>query len=123
MKDQQPLSALENQIAQVINEHPEYHDIFNKKQIERDYFVEQGETNPYLHMGLHIAIHEQIATDRPAGIRPLYQQLQTFFRSAHDAEHQMMECLTESLWLAQRNNQAPSEQDYLLALQQLINKT
>ena len=120
MQDQQPLSALENQIAQVINEHPEYHKIFSKKQIERDYFVEQGETNPYLHMGLHIAIHEQIATDRPAGIRPLYQQLQTYFGSAHHAEHQMMECLTESLWLAQRNNQAPSEQDYLIALQQLL---
>ncbi|NQZ53101.1 MAG: DUF1841 family protein [Piscirickettsiaceae bacterium] len=117
------LSALESMVAQVISEHPEYHSIFNNDaSLEQEYFVEHGETNPFLHMGLHISLHEQISTDRPFGIRALYQQLQAKFGNAHDTEHQMMECLTESLWLAQRNNQAPSESDYLAALQKLLEK-
>jgi uncharacterized protein DUF1841 len=117
------LNALETTIAQVIDNHPEYHKIFaTEASLEREYFVEDGQTNPFLHMGLHLSLHEQISTDRPAGIRQLYQKLQAKFADAHDTEHQMMECLTESLWLAQRNNQAPSETDYLAALQQLLNK-
>ncbi len=115
------LSALESMIAQVINEHPEYHKIFNSdSSLEQEYFVEDGQTNPFLHMGLHISLHEQISTDRPQGIRDLYQQLQIKFGNAHDTEHQMMECLTESLWSAQRNNQPPSESAYLQAIQQLL---
>ena len=115
------LSALESGIAQVIEQHPEYHAMFNSdSSLEQEYFVENGQTNPYLHMGLHISLHEQISTNRPAGIRAIYPQLQAKYGSAHDAEHQMMECLTESLWLAQRNNQPPSEQDYLAAMQALL---
>jgi len=120
---QQPLDALETSIAQCIDEHPEYHKIFaNDASLEQDYFVEDGQTNPFLHMGLHLSLHEQISTDRPTGIRQLYQQLQAKFADAHETEHQMMECLTESLWSAQRNNHAPSEPDYLLALKQLLSK-
>lgn len=118
---QQSLNALETAIAQVIDEHPEYHKIFTSDaSLEQEYFVEDGQTNPFLHMGLHLSLHEQISTNRPAGIRDVYQQLQAKFGDAHETEHQMMECLTESLWLAQRNNQAPSEADYLNALQQLL---
>lgn len=117
----EPLSALESIIANIINEHPEYHEIFNSAaSLEQEYFVEAGKTNPFLHMGLHISLHEQISTDRPAGIRTIYQQLQAKFGEAHDTEHHMMECLTESLWTAQRNNQAPSESDYLIELQRLL---
>jgi len=122
-QSQETLNALETSIAQVIETHPEYHKIFaTDASLEQEYFVEDGQTNPFLHMGLHLSLHEQISTDRPAGIRQLYQQLQTKFGDAHETEHQMMECLTESLWLAQRNNQAPSETDYIDALQQLLNK-
>jgi len=115
------MSALESMVAQVISEHPEYHQIFNSEaSLQQEYFVEDGDTNPFLHMGLHISLHEQISTDRPAGIRHAYQQLQAKFANAHETEHQMMECLTESLWLAQRNNQPPSESDYLTALKKLL---
>jgi len=115
------LSALESMVVQVIIEHPEYHAIFeNENSLEQEYFVENGQTNPFLHMGFHISLHEQISTDRPAGIRTLYQQLKIKFDDSHETEHQMMECLSESLWLAQRNNQAPSESAYLQALQKLL---
>jgi len=117
----EPLSALEAMLAQVISEHPEYHKIFNSEaSLEQEYFVEDGQTNPFLHMGLHISLHEQISTDRPIGIRQTYQQLHAKFGDAHETEHHMMECLTESLWLAQRNNLPPSESDYLTALQKLL---
>jgi len=115
------LSALESMIAQVISEHPEYHKIFNNDtSLQQEYFVEDGTTNPFLHMGLHISLHEQISTDRPPGIRQTYQQLHAKFVDAHETEHQMMECLTESLWIAQRNNQPPSESGYLTALKKLL---
>ncbi len=115
------LSALESMIAQVISEHSEYHKIFNSDaSLEQDYFVEDGQTNPFLYMGLHLSLHEQISTDRPTVIRDLYQQLRAKFGNTHNAEHQMMECLTESLWIAQRNKQTPSESDYLIALQKLV---
>lgn len=121
MQNQHTLSAMEVGIAQVIDQHPEYHRIFNSdSSLDQEYFVEDGQTNPYLHMGLHLSLHEQISTNRPTGIKALYGQLQAKFGSAHDAEHRMMESLTESLWTAQRNNQAPSEQDYLNSLKKLL---
>ena len=115
------LSALEQNIAQVIEQHKEYHQLFTTQDnLDRDYSVEQGQTNPYLHMALHLSLHEQITTDRPQGIRSLYGQLLAQYPSAHELEHHMMESLTESLWQAQRYNQPPSEQVYLSALRKLL---
>ncbi len=121
MQHNQKLDGLEAMIAQVIHDHPEYQSIFNNEtNLDQDYFVEDGQTNPFLHMGLHIAIHEQISTDRPVGIRNIYQKLQYKYSNPHHAEHAMMECLTESLWLAQRNNQPPDDTEYLSALKKLL---
>jgi hypothetical protein len=117
------MTPLEMSIAQVIEQHPEYHTIFDTEtSLQQEYWVENGETNPFLHMGLHLGLHEQISTNRPDGIRELYQQLQAKLGDAHNIEHEMMECLTESLWLAQRNNQVPSEEGYLNALKELNQK-
>lgn len=118
---QQPLSALEKQIAVVIQEHPEYHAaLSDTDNHQQEYFVETGDSNPYLHMGLHLAIREQVATNRPAGIVEIYQQL---LHQHHGdrlaAEHLIMECLAESIWQAQRNQQMPDEAAYLQALKQL----
>ena len=114
----QPLDALETQIAQVIKEHPEYHAWLSEGYRDKDFSPEAGQTNPFLHMGLHLGLREQVATDRPAGIRALYQQLLVHY-APHTLEHQMMECLAESLWQAQRNQQAPNEVAYLACLEQL----
>ena len=119
MQTQQPLTALEQQLAHVIAHHPEYHPIFQQA-IEKDFATELGDTNPYLHMGLHLALYEQIATNRPKGIQRIYHQLIEQFSSEHDASHHMMNCLSESLWLAQQHQTQASEVDYLSALQQLV---
>lgn len=116
----QPLATLEKQIAHIIELHPEYHPLFNQpEKIHQDYLVEAGDTNPFLHMGLHLALHEQIQTNRPSGIREIYQQLLAK-HDQHDCDHLMMDCLAESIWQAQRDGVPPSEEAYLNSLKQLL---
>ena len=93
-----PLSPLEAQIADVIALHPEYQSLFDdaEKILDKDWTPEQGATNPFLHMGLHLAIREQINTDRPMGIRTQHQRL-LLKDQPHDVEHRMVECLAEAL--------------------------
>lgn len=117
-QQQQTLSPLEIQITEVIKEHPEYHDFV--LQLDKDFLPELGQTNPFLHMGLHLGLREQISTNRPAGIGQIYQQLIQIKGSAHDAEHAMIECLAEAMWSAQTNNTAPDEMRYLNTLKKLL---
>ena len=119
-RDHSPLSPLEAQIAQVIAEHPEYHALIEANDLQSDFTPEMGQSNPFLHMGMHLAIREQVATDRPAGIRGLHGQLSTAAGDPLEAEHQMMEALGETLWEAQRNNAAPDERAYLERLRMLL---
>ncbi|EIJ41368.1 protein of unknown function (DUF1841) [Beggiatoa alba B18LD] len=119
-QEKKPLEPLESLILDVLLMHPEYHVILHADIVDKDYLPEMGETNPFLHLGLHIAIREQLSTDRPVGIRALYQSLRAKARDVHELEHQMLECLAETLWLAQRNNTLPDEQAYLAQLKRLL---
>jgi hypothetical protein len=117
----QTLDALQQMIASVIEQHPEYHSLLeNSDNLDRDYHPAHGETNPFLHMSMHIALVEQISTDRPAGIRECHQKLAKTLGSPHEAEHRMMDCLSEALWQAQLNNTMPDEAGYLSCLQNLF---
>ncbi|RUR20534.1 DUF1841 family protein [Legionella sp. km535] len=117
-QQKQLLSPLENEIVQVILVHPEYHKILEQssKFQEQAYYPELGETNPFLHMGLHLAVREQISTDRPAGIRAVYHALVKKYKDTLAVEHLIMEQLAECLWSSQKNNMPPDEQHYLNAL-------
>jgi len=114
----QLLSPLEAQIAQVIDDHPEYHDAITGD-LERDFSVEGGQTNPFLHMGLHLGIREQVSTNRPAGIAAMFKALAARVGSSHDAEHRMIDCLAEALWEAQSKKAPPDEAAYLERLRRL----
>jgi len=116
----QPMLPLENEIAQVILAHPEYHKIIadNKSQ-DHTYYPEFGETNPFLHMGLHLAVREQIGTNRPIGIELVYKNLMSKYKDALTVEHLMMDQLAECLWLAQKNDTPPDESAYLDRLSHL----
>ena len=114
-----PLTPLETQIADVIAQHPEYHQAVTSDDIDQDYTPEGGQTNPFLHMGLHLGLREQVATNRPAGIAAVYQGLVERQGDPHAAEHAMIDCLAETLWEAQRANRPPDEQDYLEKLRRL----
>lgn len=112
------LSPLEAQIAQVVGEHPEYHGAVTGE-LDKDFTVQGGQTNPFLHMGLHLGIREQVATNRPAGIAAVFKALAARLGDAHEAEHRMIDCLAETLWESQRSNQPPDEAAYLEKLRRL----
>lgn len=118
--DGKTLQPLEQLVAQIVEQHPEYHSYLDgEDQLKRDFSPEQGETNPWLHMGMHISLGEQLGADRPSGIRALYQQISARFGDTHQAEHAMMECLGLILWEAQRGNRQPDEAAYLECLKKL----
>lgn len=110
-QQQQPLSPLEQQIAEVIKEHPEYHAAL--QHLHTDFLPEDGQTNPFLHMGMHLGLREQLSTNRPPGILDSYHALCKKHQSSHDAEHEMMDCLAEAIWQAQRSGKQPDESAYL----------
>ncbi len=115
----EPLSPLETQIADVIAEHPEYHDALDGDSLAEDFSPEQGRSNPFLHMGLHLALREQVATDRPAGIAAVHRRIASASGDVHAAEHLMIEILAETLWETQRSGRVPDEQQYLDRLRRL----
>jgi hypothetical protein len=117
-----PVEPVEAQIIGVIEQHPEYWQLLESgsEELERDYKPEDGKTNPFLHMGLHLAIREQVSTNRPAGITSVHRSLAAKLGDVHTAEHTMIECLGQSLWQAQRSGLPPDEAAYLESLRRLV---
>jgi len=115
----QPLEAM---IAGVVLVHPEYHGLLDDPEngLSRDYSPEAGESNPFLHMAMHISLLEQVSTDRPPGIGEIHRRLGRRLGETHEAEHRMMECLGRLLWEAQSGGGMPDEQTYLDCLQRLL---
>jgi hypothetical protein len=115
-----PLEPLDAQIVAVIALHPEYHALLEDPDaLTQEYTVEAGRTNPFLHMGLHLGLREQLATDRPAGIRQVHAALAQRLGSTHEAEHRMVDALAETLWEAQRSGRAADEAAYLEKVRRL----
>jgi hypothetical protein len=118
-QDRQVLSPLEAQIAKVIEDHPEYQSELGDEALEESFTPAEGKTNPFLHMGLHLAIRDQVATDRPPGISTVFQELVDKYSNPHESEHRMLDCLAETLWEAQNQNAPPDEQKYLERLRKI----
>ena len=121
-KGNRQLEPLGELVLDVILSHPEYHQYLANEEdaVTADFMPESGQTNPFLHMGMHIAIKEQVGSNRPEGISTLYQEfLNSTWQDSHELEHGMMECLGEILWQAQRNNALPDEQAYMECLKRL----
>ena len=112
------LTPLEDLAAQLTEKPPEYYAVFEnpERYLEREYLPEQGETNPFLHLMMHLTIEEQISIDQPAGIRAHFVRLTHKFESEHEAQHRMMEALSEMIWQAQRNRTQPDAAVYLNCL-------
>jgi len=115
------LEGIEPLVVAVALRHPEYHGLLGSPDTSagRDWLPELGESNPFLHMAMHIAIEEQLMADRPAGIRTHYAALCRQRGDDHAAQHQVMECLAECLWEAGRRGQPPDEPSYLHCLHRL----
>lgn len=118
----EPLTALEAQIAAVVADHGEYHALLETgdEALDKDFHPDDGVANPFLHMALHLAVRDQIATDRPPGIRAAYTRARAATSGRHAAEHTLLDCLAEALWRAQRDGQPPDERAYLAAVQQRL---
>lgn len=118
------LTNLEKVAFSIINQHPEYHPILanRDKYMEYNWHPEQGQTNPFLHLSMHMAIYEQLSIDQPSGIADLYHELLQKVTIVHDVEHQIMDCLGEMLWHSQTNQQPPDAQIYLNCLRAKLAK-
>ena len=95
-------------------QHPEYHDELSDPEAAQaaDYDIAKGQSNPFLHLSMHLSITEQVSIDQPPGIRAAYHALAAKL-GEHDAQHQVMECLGEMLWTAQRNGTPPDGATYI----------
>jgi hypothetical protein len=115
-----PMDALEHMIADVIAMHPEYHALLGDedKALAFEESSEQGTSNPFLHLGMHLALREQISTDRPAGIRAAYTKLVQRSGDVMESEHRMIACLLRTLQDAAGNE--PNEQAYLECIRRIL---
>jgi hypothetical protein len=117
-RDGRPMDAMEDIAARWISEHPEYHaDLADEATaLAKQFSVEEGRTNPFLHLSMHLTIHEQTSIDQPTGIRQAVQLLAAKRNSLHEAHHEVMECLGDMIWASQRSGLPPDGQAYIDAV-------
>lgn len=120
----EPMQPLQMLAAQWIAEHPEYHgDLADAHAaVARHYSAEQGRTNPFLHLSMHLSISEQCSIDQPRGIRQAVELLAARLGSVHEAHHQAMECLGTMMWESQRSGRPPDGQAYIDCVQRLATR-
>jgi Domain of unknown function (DUF1841) len=113
-----PGTPLELLAGEIISLHPEYHALLESGDaaLGREWPPELGETNPFLHLSMHLSIREQVSINQPRGVAEQHALLTRKLGSALDAEHEMMDCLGEMLWQAQRQGSAPDPAVYLSCL-------
>lgn len=109
-----PLTALEAIARDWLLQHPEYESLLADPEGAqvREFDIGQGQSNPFLHLSMHLSIAEQVSIDQPSGIRVAFEQLAARL-GEHEAHHQIMECLGEMLWSAQRSGSAPDGMSYV----------
>jgi len=114
-----PLAGLETIGLEVMLLHPEYHRVLDdpERYSTQEYFPEAGETNPFLHMSLHLALEEQLSIDQPPGIARHVAALAGRHGERHAALHEALECLAETVWRAQRDRAPPDAAAYLECLE------
>lgn len=119
--EKKPLEPLEKQIVDLLQDHPEYHPLLKdpENNLDKDFSSEHDNGNPFLHLGLHLALREQVGTDRPAGIASITRSLLLKHQDGHTVEHIMMDVLGQFLWEAQRSQKEPDQRAYLEALKLL----
>lgn len=112
-----PATPLETLAADIVALHPEYHALMSEDALARDWTPEDGQQNPFLHLSLHLAIEEQISIDQPPGIRAAFESRLRRHGDRHAALHDILECLGETLWRAQRDRRPLDGVAYLDCIQ------
>ena len=114
-----PMDALETLASQWVAEHPEYHADFSDADaaLARMYDVKDGQTNPFLHLSMHLSVSEHCSIDQPRGIRQAVELLTARRDSLHDAHHETMDALGQMIWESQRSGRPPDGHAYIDAVQ------
>ncbi|MDO9596969.1 MAG: DUF1841 family protein [Azoarcus sp.] len=108
------LTPLETIAADIVQSHSEYHKVVeDPESVERDFTPDDGQVNPFLHLSLHLAIEEQLSIDQPPGLRAAFDAACARHGERHAALHDVLECLGETMFNAQRNNAAPDGMAYI----------
>lgn len=109
------LSSMEDIAAELIFQHPEYHALLEHPEaVSKEFAPEDGQVNPFLHLSLHLAIHEQLTIDQPPGLRAAFNAcLQRHADDRHAALHEVLDALGEMMFEAQRSGQPPDGQAYV----------
>jgi hypothetical protein len=112
--------AIETIASQWIAEHPEYHADLRDVDgaLAKVYAGDDGKTNPFLHLSMHLSITEQCSIDQPRGIRQAVELLTARRGDLHQAHHEVMEELGTMLWESQRAGRPPDGQAYIDRVQQ-----
>ena len=112
------LTPLEAIASDWIQQHSEYDEVLSNLDtaLHANYSMEQGNSNPFLHLSMHLSIAEQIAVDQPRGVRTAFEMLASKLNSQHEAHHEIMECLGTMIWNSQRNGLPPDGEAYIEAL-------
>ena len=110
-----PMTPIETLAGDWVDQHPEYHaDLHDlDAALAASYTVEEGRTNPFLHLSMHLSVSEQVSIDQPRGIKQAFELLASRLGSSHEAQHQVMECLGEMIWASQRSGLPPDGEAYL----------
>ena len=118
-RSREVLTPLEHIAADLVLLHPEYQSLLEDAEsaLSRDYPPELGQTNPFLHLSLHLAIEEQLAIDQPLGICAAFEQQLARLGDRHEALHRLLECLAETVWRAERERRPPDGHAYLMCIQ------
>lgn len=116
----QPLTPLESIAADWLSQHPEYDQDFSdvESALAAQFTVDEGRTNPFLHLSMHISIAEQVSIDQPRGIRQAVQLLAQRLGSLHEAHHEVMEALGEMVWASQRSGRPFDGDAYIERIRQ-----
>jgi hypothetical protein len=113
------MQPMEQLVADIVQSHPEYHALLEAPDVaDKDFTPEDGTINPFLHMSLHLAIEEQLAIDQPPGIKAAFEACLERRDNAHEARHDVLESLGETIWEAQRNGTPLDAAAYLERVRQ-----
>jgi hypothetical protein len=122
-RERLPLVGAELAAADLAARHPEYQPLLDDPDgaLTGEWTPEGGQMNPFLHLSLHLAIHEQVSIDQPPGIRAAFDALRARME-VHAAEHVLLECLGETLWRAQREGRQMDAADYVDRIRRAASK-
>jgi len=114
-RDGLPMTPIETLAGDWVDQHPEYHAQLHDLDaaLAASYTVEEGRTNPFLHLSMHLSVSEQVSIDQPRGIKQAFELLTARLGSPHAAQHEVMECLGEMIWASQRSGRPPDGERYL----------